>query len=77
MALTSHASDMISTHLLEAVKTYSAFDAFDRLEYFYTAHVDAANGDTCLVTQYAYDGVSTRVQKTKESKSTWNSAWEI
>jgi len=77
MSINSHASDMVSTHMSETVKTYSTFDGSSRLEYFYVAHVDAEEGDTCMLTQYAYDGTSSRIVKTKESKATWLAAWEI
>lgn len=77
MGIEAKASDLVSSHLKEAVKTYSVFDASQRLEYFYVANVDASHGEICMVTQYAYDGTSTRVQKQKEDKATWDSSWDI
>lgn len=77
MGATPKASDLVTPYMKEAVKTYSAFDGSSRLEYHYTAHIDAEEGDQCMVTQYAYDGVSTRVQKTKEGLATWQAAWDI
>lgn len=71
------ATDFIRPHANEAVKTYSTYDGSNRLEYHYTALADAEHGAQCLVTQYTYDGGSSRVQKTKESLATWDSSWDI
>lgn len=71
------ASDFIGTHLHEAIKYYATYDASNRLEYTYVAQVETVNGGQCMKTQYVYDGTSTRVVKMKESKTTWNSAWDI
>lgn len=77
MGLVGIASDLVLPYMKEAVKTYSAFDGSSRLEFHYTASIDAQQGDRCMVTQYTYDGVSTRVQKTKEGLATWQAAWDI
>lgn len=77
MSKEASVSEMVSTHFAEAVKTYSAFDGSDRLEFHYVAHVDTKDGEQCMVTQYVYDGTTTRVQKTKESKVAWDGSWDI
>ena len=77
MSVNSHVSQMMEGHLKEAVKTYSTYDGSDRLEFFYVANIDIADGELCMSTQYTYDATSTRIVKTKESKATWQAAWEI
>jgi hypothetical protein len=67
----------LKTQFKEAVKQYLVYDGFFRMTDVYAAPVDAVHGDECLRTQYAYDGGSVRIQKTKESIATWDSAWEI
>lgn len=74
---TPHATDFVNTHMQEAVKTYSVYDGSQRLTAYYVALSDAAHGTQCMVTNYTYDGVSTRVLKTKEALATWDSAWDI
>lgn len=71
------ATDFVLSHQKEAVKQYIAYDGSSRMEYNYVALADAAHGEPCMVTQYVYDGASARVIKTKESLSTWNSAWDV
>lgn len=71
------ATDFITPHQKEAVKQYITYDGLSRMEYNYVAIAGAAHGDLCIVTQYAYDGASGRIIKTKESLSTWDSAWDI
>ena len=70
-------TELLKSHENELVKQYIAFDASDRAEYVYTAVVDAAHGDSCLVTRYGYDGVSSRIEKRKEYYSTWDSSYDI
>jgi len=68
---------LLKTHAKEMVKEYIAYDGSNRMEYLYTAIANASDGDPCLRTQYAYDGVSTRIVKRQETESTWNSSWDI
>ncbi len=77
MGLTTNTSEFVKTHLNEAIKTYMAYDGSSRLEYIYVAGIDTANGEACMGTQYTYSGTSSRVVKSKEFKSTWNSSWDI
>jgi hypothetical protein len=59
-------------------KTYVTLDGSDRIVYSYTARTDAAHGDPCLVTQYAYKSpVSTIIIKRKEYEDVWDSSYEI
>ena len=77
MSNVAHVSEFISTHMEEATKTFSKYDASERLEYFYVAQIDIKVGELCMCTQYAYDGTSARVLKTKESKVAWEVTWDI
>lgn len=72
-----HATDRIKTQLNEARKEYFEYDGSNRLSKVYEAPIDAVNGDVCLVTEYAYDGVSLRIQKGKEYLGTWSSSYDI
>ena len=77
MSISAHVSEFVKTHMEEATKTYSVFDGSNRLEYFYVAHIDIKDGEQCMCTQYTYDSTSARIVKTKESKASWDSAWDI
>jgi len=69
-----HATDYIKSQMHQAVKQYITYDASNRMEYSYAAMSDAVDGEPCIVTQYVYDGTSTRIIKMKESIGTWVSA---
>jgi hypothetical protein len=75
--MTNAATDFISSHFREAVKTFSVYDGTNRLIEFYTALTDAEDSGMCLKTEYSYDGATTRILKSKESLATWSSAWDI
>ena len=64
----------ITTGAHEYIKSYIAYDGSSRMEYVYEARANAEDGDPCLVTQYTYDGVSTRITKMAESEGVWVSA---
>ncbi len=70
-------SYQLKTTLKENVKKYYVFDGSARMTDVYEARSNAAHGDTCLHTQYVYDGATFRIQKSKEQNATWDSAWEI
>ena len=70
-------TDLLLAHMHELTKTYIAFDGFNRMVTVYTAHTEAAHGANCIKTQYEYDGATTRIKKRKESKTTWDAAWDI
>lgn len=70
-------SELFISHRGELVKQYIAYDASNRPEYTYTAYYLADHGDPCIVTQYSYDGTSSRIQKRKESAGTWDSSYDI
>ena len=67
----------LKAHAHEGVKQYITYDGSNRMEYVYVADANAVDGDECMVTQYTYDGGSSRIQKMKESITTWDSSWDI
>jgi hypothetical protein len=69
--------DHLKTHLANGVKHYITYDVSNRMEFIYEAPADAIHGAPCLVTQYAYDGGSTRIEKSKETTGTWDSSWDL
>lgn len=69
-------TDQLVTHAHEYVKSHTAYDAQDRVEYVYTAAKDAPHGGPCIVTRYAYLGTTARVTYMKEDAATWDVAWE-
>lgn len=75
--MTQNVSGYVKTHSLENIKQYLTYDGSSRMEYVYEARANAAHGDPCLKTQYAYDGVSTRIIKMKETEATWDSSYDI
>lgn len=70
-------TELLKSQLHELVKQYISYDVSDRPEYVYTASSDAADGTPCTVTQYVYDGATSRVLKRKESYSNWDASWDI
>lgn len=70
-------TDFITTHAVQGMKSYITYDAYNRMEYVYEAPVEAQAGSACMVTQYAYEGASTRVVKMKESNAVWQAGWDI
>lgn len=68
---------MLKSHAKEFVKQYITYDLSNRPEYVYTAYADAVNGADCQLTQYVYDGSSSRVIKRKETIGTWSSSYDI
>ena len=70
-------SEMLTSHAKELVKQYITYDGFNRMEKVYIAHVNTPDGGICLITQYVYDGVTTRIIKSKEYPGTWLASYEI
>lgn len=66
--------DMIQSKLNEGIVTYSSYDVVGRLVKLDEAPIYVLNGDPCLVTEFKYDGATTKLVATKEYVSTWNSA---
>lgn len=77
MAGANNDRSQLITGMGEPVKQYCIFDGSGRVTHIYEAKATAENGDPCFLTQYDYDGTSSRVEKTLESNSTWNSSWDI
>lgn len=71
------ATDFVKTHIAEAIKQRFVYDGSDRMTDVYSASTDAKHGEACSHTQYEYVGTSGRVEKMKETMSTWDSSWDI
>lgn len=69
--------EMFQALAKEVVKTHSEYDGSGRLTARYEALANTLDNEVCLLTEYTYDGASTRVENSKESLSTWNSAWDL
>jgi hypothetical protein len=71
------ATDLVKSHLAEAVKQYIVYDVSGRMIEVYSARTDAEHGESCGKTEYGYDAATTRVIKMKESLSAWDSSWDL
>ncbi len=71
------ATDLVKSHLAEAVKQYIVYDGSGRMIEVYSARTDAIDAESCGKTEYVYDGATTRVIKMKESLSAWDSTWDV
>jgi hypothetical protein len=67
----------VKTGANEYIKSYITYDASSRMEYVYEARANALDGESCLRTQYVYDGLTTNVVKMCETESTWATAYDI
>lgn len=61
----------------ELKKEFVAYDGSDRPISYYQAHINAGDGEPCLLTTITYVGVSTRIEKSKETIGLWSTAYEI
>lgn len=69
--------DYLRTIKFEALKLYRVYDVNNRVVQQYEAPTNAKTGDLCLKTQYSYISTSARVEKVKESLSTWDTSWDL
>lgn len=69
--------DFIASGQFEAIKMYITYDVNGRMEFVYSCNKEVPDQGPCLVTQYVYDGVSSRVIKMRESIGVWLAAYEI
>lgn len=67
----------IKTSRNQFIKTWHVYDGSFRLTDTYEVATDAVNGTPCFHTEYVYDGASTRIIKTKESRDVWDSTWDV
>ena len=70
----THPTDFVSSFGKSAIKQYIVYDGSDRPTQIYEAASGCLNGESCLLTEYTYSGVSSRVVKMKESVTTWVTA---
>ncbi len=73
----NRASDLVKSHIAEAIKQHFVYDGVDRMIEVYTALSGAEDGADCGKCTYAYDGSSTRITGMKEELSTWDEAWDF
>lgn len=61
----------------EVVKIFRVYDGSDRLITQYDTFANTKDGGVALRTDYQYIGATTRLEKMKESLSTWLAAYDI
>ena len=61
----------------EIMKVKRIYDGSNRVITQYDAFANALNGAVCLRTDYVYVGITTNVDKMKESLDVWSSAYDI
>ena len=76
MSSNSQTTAQLKSGFHELIKQYYVYDGLGRLAYLYEATVATGDGEPCLLTNYSYDGTTTRIQKIKEENSTWDSSWD-
>ena len=70
-------AEQVKSILTGHMKTHAIYDGNGRTTHFYEAPTFTQNGDPCLLTEFTYTGTSPNVDNTKESASTWSSAWDL
>lgn len=73
---TSDRTSHLKTALHERTKNFIVYDGDGRMTENYEAHADAVTGTPCLLTRYAYDGLTSRILKRVEQVSTWNASYD-
>ncbi len=73
----SKADDFLQGLTKEVVKVFRVYDGSDRLIEEYETFANTKDGGLALKTEYTYIGVTARVEKMKESLSTWLAAYDI
>jgi hypothetical protein len=71
------ADDLLQALSKEAIKVFRVFDGSDRLITQYETFANTTDGGIALKTDYSYIGATTKLEKMKESISTWSSAYDI
>lgn len=68
---------LLKGHKLEQVKQHLVYDAVGRVQFAFTAGIEVADGEPCLVTEYVYrNPTSTAVVDRQERVYHWKAAWE-
>jgi hypothetical protein len=60
----------------EFIKQYLVYDASGRYVAIYEIKANGQDGEKCMLTEYAYDGASTRIVYRRESSALWNGTWD-
>lgn len=77
MSLNENGKAYLITHANEFMKEFLVYDGSDRVISIYSAHTNAAHGDSCILTTYEYVTGTIRIEKKKDALSTWDSSYEI
>ncbi|MEA2036394.1 MAG: hypothetical protein U9O94_02720 [Nanoarchaeota archaeon] len=67
----------IKSLLTSFMKSHAVYDGNGRTTHFYECPTFTDHGEICLLTEFTYVGTSPNVTNSKESKSTWDSTWDI
>lgn len=70
-------NSQLKTGVNEPVKQYCVYNGDGLLTELYEARANAEDGDKCMLTEYTYVTGTTRIEKTRESISEWDSTWDI
>jgi hypothetical protein len=73
----SKVDELLEALTKEVVKVFRVFDGSDRLITQYETFANTKNGGAALRTDYQYIGATTKLEKMKESLSTWLAAYDI
>ena len=59
------------------MKAHYVWDLQGRLTESYEALVNAPDGSKCILTRYAYDGLTVNVTDWREESAIWQEAWTL
>lgn len=70
-------TDLLTSQKGELIKSFTTFDIEGRVEYIYTAPIDAVHNTPCTVVQYVYNGANTtQILAMSEGKARWDQAYD-
>ncbi len=67
---------LLKTQMAGLTKSKQVLDGLGRLEFLYSAPINAKNGDPCIVVQYSYYGSTSDVDFTAEYEGIWQTAFQ-
>jgi hypothetical protein len=70
-------TSLLKSHQLEQAKQHIVYDAQARPQFIFTADINCAAGDPCLVTEYVYrNATSTDIICRQERIYAWKASWD-
>jgi len=72
-----NADELLIALSREVVKIFRVYDGSDRLITSYETFANSLDGGIALKTEFTYIGATNKLEKMKESISTWLAAYEI